>query len=104
MHGFAVDVWTVLASSAGCERLFSGTGNILEPQRRKIGSQLLAALVCVQRWTRAGFKAPSATHAATYADDELIKEFGIDKWERPTVRRYFRNPPFVVTVCQSLEH
>ena len=43
----ANDVLSVPASSADCERVFSGTGNKLEPQRRKIGAQLLAALVCL---------------------------------------------------------
>ena len=63
--------------------MFSETGDILEPQRRKLGSQLLAALVCVQRWDSAGFKLPSATAAAEYDDNKLTKEFGINKWEEP---------------------
>ena len=73
----ALDVLTIPASSADCERVFTGTGDILEPQRRKMGSQLLAALVCTQRWIRAGFKPPSAKAAATYDDIKLIEEFGI---------------------------
>jgi hypothetical protein len=80
----AIDVLTVPASSSVCDRVFSGTGDILEPQRRKIGAQLLAALVCLQRWTRAGFKTPSATVAATYSDDKLTEEFKLKKWEEPS--------------------
>jgi hypothetical protein len=79
----ALDVLTIPASSADCERVFTGTGDILEPQRRKMGSQLLAALVCTQRWIRAGFKPLSATAAATYDDHKLMEEFGIKSWEEP---------------------
>jgi hypothetical protein len=52
----AIDVLTVPASSSVCDRVFSGTGDILEPQRRKIGAQLLAALVCLQRWTLSDYR------------------------------------------------
>jgi hypothetical protein len=79
----ALDVLTIPASSADCERLFSETGDIMEPQRRKLGSQLLAALVCIQRWDSAGFKPPSATATAEYDDNKLTKEFSINKWEEP---------------------
>jgi hypothetical protein len=34
----AIDVLTIPASSSDFERIFSGTGDILEPQRRKIGA------------------------------------------------------------------
>jgi hypothetical protein len=74
---------TIPASSADCERVFSGTGRVMEPQRRKIGSELLAALICTQRWIKAGFQPPNAKAAATYDDDELNKQFEIDTWEPP---------------------
>lgn len=80
----ALDVLTIPASSADCERVFSETGDIMEPQRRKLGSQLLAALICVQRWDSAGFKPPSAAAAAEYDDNKLTKEFDINKWEEPS--------------------
>jgi hypothetical protein len=79
----AIDVMTIPASSADCERVFSGTGRVMEPQRRKIGSELLAALICTQRWIKAGFQPPNAKAAATYDDDELNKQFEIDTWEPP---------------------
>ena len=79
----AIDVLTIPASSSDCERVFAGTGDILEPQRRKIGAQLLAALVCLQRWTRAGFTTPSTTTAAKHTDEELTEEFAIGTWEEP---------------------
>jgi hypothetical protein len=80
---FAIDVLTIPASSSDCERVFAGTGDILKPQRRKIGAQLLAALVCLQRWTRAGFTTLSTTTAAKYTDEELTEEFAIGTWEEP---------------------
>lgn len=80
----ALDVLTIPASSAECERVFSCTGDITEPQRRKMGSQLLAALVCVQRWTQAGFTTQRAAVVAEDNDDKLIDEFAINRWEEPT--------------------
>jgi hypothetical protein len=52
---FAIDTLTVPASSCDCERLFSELGDLLEPKRRAIGSELLAALQLVRSWIRAGF-------------------------------------------------
>jgi hypothetical protein len=40
----AIDILTIPASSCECERMFSELGDLLAPRRRKIGSQLLAAL------------------------------------------------------------
>jgi hypothetical protein len=77
----AIDVLTIPASSSDCERNFAGTSDILKPQRRKIDAQLLAALVCLQRWTRAGFTIPSTTTAAKDANEELTEEFAIGTWE-----------------------
>jgi hypothetical protein len=51
----AIDVLSIPASSCNCERMFSELGNLLEPRRRKLGPQLLAAMQCVRRWQRAGF-------------------------------------------------
>jgi hypothetical protein len=52
---FAIDMLTILASSCDCERLFSELGDLLEPRRRAIGSELLAALQLVRAWSKAGF-------------------------------------------------
>jgi hypothetical protein len=80
----AIDVMTIPASSADCERVFSGTGRVMEPQRRKMGSELMAALIGTQRWIKAGFQPPNAKAAATYDDEELDKQFEIDNWEPPS--------------------
>jgi hypothetical protein len=45
---FAIDMLTIPASSCDCERLFSELGDLLEPKRRAIGSELLAALQLVR--------------------------------------------------------
>ncbi|KAI1509635.1 Dimer-Tnp-hAT dimerization containing protein [Pyrenophora tritici-repentis] len=52
----AIDVLTIPASSCDCERMFSELGDLLEPRRRKISSNLLAALQCIKSWRAAGFK------------------------------------------------
>jgi hypothetical protein len=52
----AIDVLLIPASSCDCERMFSELGDLLEPRRRKLGPQLLAAMQCVRRWQRAGFR------------------------------------------------
>jgi hypothetical protein len=41
---FAIDVLSIPASSCECKRMFSELGDLLAPRRRKIRSQLLAAL------------------------------------------------------------
>ncbi|KAG9379945.1 Dimer-Tnp-hAT domain containing protein [Pyrenophora tritici-repentis] len=51
----AIDVLSIPASSCDCERMFSELGDLLEPRRRKLGPQLLAAMLCIRRWQRAGF-------------------------------------------------
>jgi hypothetical protein len=45
---FAINVLSILASSCECERMFSELGDLLAPRRRKIRSQLLAALQCIR--------------------------------------------------------
>jgi hypothetical protein len=51
----ALDLISISASSCDCERMFSKLGDLLEPQRRAISPQLLAAIQCVRRWLKAGF-------------------------------------------------
>jgi hypothetical protein len=60
----ALDVLSILALRCKCERLFSELGDLLEPRRRRLGPQLLAAIQCVRRWQRAGLG----------GDDEVVEE------------------------------
>ncbi|RYN15529.1 hypothetical protein AA0113_g12768 [Alternaria arborescens] len=76
----AIDLLTIPASSCQCERLFSELGDLLEPRRRKIGSQLLAAIRCTRSWRRAGFKPPH-NQEDSLTDQEMIRIYNIWEWE-----------------------
>jgi hypothetical protein len=78
---FAIDILTIPASSCKCERLFSELGDLLEPQRRKIGSQLLAAIQCVRSWRNAGFKPPSDRNQSEVTDKEIAWAYDICSWD-----------------------
>ncbi|KAI1685630.1 Dimer-Tnp-hAT dimerization containing protein [Pyrenophora tritici-repentis] len=67
---FAIDIMTIPASSSDCERLFSELGDLLEPKRRALGSELLAALQLVRSWVRAGYK-PYNCSEAKLSDEQL---------------------------------
>jgi hypothetical protein len=76
----AIDLLTIPASSCQCERLFSELGDLLEPRRRKIESQLLAAIQCTRSWRRAGFKPPH-NQGDNLTDQEMIRIYDICEWE-----------------------
>ncbi|RYN64908.1 hypothetical protein AA0119_g11475 [Alternaria tenuissima] len=94
---FAIDILTIPASSCECERLFSELGDLLEPKRRAIGSELLAALQLIRAWTRAGYTTIKAveTHSSdgdsggsseSFTDDSLAREYDIYNWaESPEI-------------------
>jgi hypothetical protein len=86
---FAIDILTIPASSCECERLFSELGDLLEPKRRAIGSELLAALQLIRAWTRAGYTTIKAikTHSSEgFTDDSLAREYDIYNWaESPEI-------------------
>jgi hypothetical protein len=67
------DVLSIPASSCECERLFSKLGNLLEPRRRRLGPQLLAAIQCVRRWQRAGLGGEDEVMEEEAADDDNIE-------------------------------
>jgi hypothetical protein len=75
----AIDVLTIPASSCECERLFSELGDLLEPRRRKIGSQLLAAIQCIRSWRDAGFKPPYNYGLSDVTDAEAAAIYEICK-------------------------
>lgn len=77
---FAIDIMTIPASSSDCERLFSELGDLLEPKRRALGSELLAALQLVRSWVRAGFK-PTIYSEAKLSDKELLDDYNILEWD-----------------------
>jgi hypothetical protein len=77
----AIDILSIPASGCDCERGFSDLGDLLEPKRRKLGSQLLAALQCVHSWLKAGFNAPSdketARLEALVTTEELNSQYSV---------------------------
>ena len=85
---FAIDILTIPASSCDCERVFSELGDLLEPRRRHIGAQLLAAVQAIRAWLKAGFNQPSESTAskqlATLTDEEIDQLYVLCEWENAT--------------------
>jgi hypothetical protein len=77
---FAIDIMTISASSSDCEHLFSELGDLLEPKRRALGGELLAALQLVRFWVRAGYK-PTIYSEAKLSDQELLDDYNILEWD-----------------------
>jgi hypothetical protein len=61
--------------------MFSGLGDLLEPRRRAISPQLLAAIQCVRRWLEAGFKRADDRAAAAGDDDEIDRIYRVPEWD-----------------------
>ena len=76
----ALDTITIPTSSCQCERLFSELGDLLEPWRRKIGAQLLAAIQCTQSWRQDGFQ-PQSQYQKGLSEAKLIRVYDIDNWD-----------------------
>jgi hypothetical protein len=64
---FAIDVLTIPASAADCERTFSELGDMLGTRRLRMKPELITALQCLKSWRRIGLKTPKPGHTA----DEL---------------------------------
>jgi len=82
----ALDVLSIPSSSCECERLFSQLGDLLEPRRRSIGSQLLAALQCIKSWRADGFKPPNTAAINEsnncLTDEELVAIYEMYDWDQ----------------------
>ncbi|PZC88351.1 Dimer-Tnp-hAT domain containing protein, partial [Pyrenophora tritici-repentis] len=70
---FAIDILTIPASSSDCERLFSELGDLLEPKRRAIGSELLAALHSAEGGDKGGDE-------DDLSDEDLVRDYNIQEW------------------------
>ena len=77
----ALNVLSIPASSCECERMFSELGDLLEPRRRNITPQLLAAIQCIRRWRRAGFSDNEAAEKSAITDREIELLYGISTWD-----------------------
>jgi hypothetical protein len=64
---FAIDVLTIPASAADCERTFSELRDMLGTRRLRMKPELITALQCLKSWRRIGLKTPKPGHTA----DEL---------------------------------
>ena len=78
---FAIDMLSIPGSSCECERLFSELGDLLEPRRRNLSPQLLAAIQCDRRWIRAGFGDGEVPVKEGITDEEIDAKYGVHKWE-----------------------
>jgi hypothetical protein len=76
----ALDVLSIPASSCECERLFSELGDLLEPRRRGISPELLAAIQCNRRWIRAGFSSSKELDGGP-TDEQLGAKYSMDTWD-----------------------
>jgi hypothetical protein len=73
---------SIPASSCECERMFSKLGDLLEPRRRNLGPQLLAALQCIRAWIRIGMITPGSSDAVLN-DSDLARLYDLSTWDQP---------------------
>jgi hypothetical protein len=79
-----IDVLSIPASNCECERMFSELGDLLEPRRRGMKPQLLAAIQCVRRWQKASpWRRQGATKAAR-TRKEIELTYGVSTWDDET--------------------
>jgi hypothetical protein len=87
---------TIAASSCEYERLISELGDLLEPKRRAIVSELLTALQLIRAWTRAGYTTIKAVEtrssngnsgsSESSTDDSIAREYDTCNWaESPEI-------------------
>jgi hypothetical protein len=77
----AIDMLSIPDSSCECECMFSELGDLLEPRRRNISPQLLAAIQCDRRWIRAGFSVGEEPVKDSITDVEMDAKYGVYKWD-----------------------
>jgi hypothetical protein len=73
----ALDVLSIPGSSCECERMFSELGDLLEPRRRNLSPEMLAAIQCVRRWRRAHLGNDEIAEKHTVTDKEIELKYGI---------------------------
>jgi hypothetical protein len=61
--------------------MFNELGDLLEHRRRVISPQLLAAIQCVRRWLKAGFKRADDCAAAAVDNDEIDRLYRVPEWD-----------------------
>lgn len=79
---FAIDVLSIPASSCECERMFSETGDLLEPRRRHMSPQLISAITCVRNWLKAGFGRFATLDESTELSEDVIdRAYALREWD-----------------------
>ena len=73
----ALNVLSILASSCECERMFSELGDLLEPRRRGIQLQLLAAIQCVRRWRTASLGDDKLNNRNSITNNKIEALYGV---------------------------
>ena len=76
----ALDVLSILASSCECERVFSELSDLLEPRRRGILPELLAAIQCNRRWRRASIGSDDEVDEKAVTKEQLDTKYGMATW------------------------
>jgi hypothetical protein len=71
----------VLRTVTKCERMFSELGDLLEPRRRILSLEMLAAIQCVRRWRRAHLGDDKIAGKHTVTDKEIELKYGIYSWD-----------------------
>jgi hypothetical protein len=71
---------SIPALSCNCERMFSELSDLLEPRRRAISPELLAAIQFVRRWQKAGYGAARAAAAHGVTDEQLDELYALCEW------------------------
>ena len=61
----ALDIYSIPASSADCERTFSELGDLLGTRRLRMRPELIAALQSLKSWKRIGIKRLSTPGSST---------------------------------------
>jgi hypothetical protein len=59
----ALDIYSIPAASADCERIFSELGDLLSVRRLNMKPELLSALQSIRSWRRIGLKAKHPTNS-----------------------------------------
>ena len=75
---FAIDVLSIPASAADCERTFSELGDMLGTRRLRMKPELINALQCLKSWRQIGLKTPAGGHTI---DDIVAIQAHLSKYD-----------------------
>ncbi|KAI1527397.1 Dimer-Tnp-hAT domain containing protein, partial [Pyrenophora tritici-repentis] len=88
---FAIDVLTIPAAAADCERTFSELGDMLGTRRLHMKPELISALQSLKSWKRLGIQ-PTTTSASglarTLSEEEISKQLCTEQSRAQTAQRF----------------